>query len=308
MGYDIIGDVHGHAAKLESLLAVLGYRHSAGAWRHPNRSAVFVGDLIDRGPGQVRTLELVRAMTDAGSARVVMGNHELNAIGWAIRDDQRPGAHLRTRTGPRGQKNRSQHAAFLRDVGEDSPEHRRWIEWFLTLPLWIEESDFRVVHACWCPDAIAVARAHVGPGDRLATSVLAAAFHRGSELNGALETLLKGPEATLPGGASFTDKDGHVRHEIRTRWWDSSLATYPDAYIGPADVMIPDGDIPADAIVAAPDRPTFIGHYWFEPGSTPNPATAQVACVDYSAGKGGPLVAYRFDGEAVLSAAKFVVA
>jgi hypothetical protein len=32
----------------------------------------------------------------------------------------------------------------------------------------------------------------------------------------------------------------------------------------------------------------------------------QVACVDYSAGKGGPLVAYRFNGEPVLSASSFV--
>ena len=78
--YDVIGDVHGHADRLEALLQKMGYSHRAGAWRHPERTAIYVGDLIDRGPHQVRTLEMVRAMIDAGSARATMGNHEFNAI------------------------------------------------------------------------------------------------------------------------------------------------------------------------------------------------------------------------------------
>jgi len=38
----------------------------------------------------------------------------------------------------------------------------------------------------------------------------------------------------------------------------------------------------------------------------PEPLAPQVACVDYSAGKGGPLVAYRWDGESVLDTRGFV--
>ena len=44
MAYDIIGDIHGQADKLEALLRTLGYRDTAGAWRHPERQAIFVGD------------------------------------------------------------------------------------------------------------------------------------------------------------------------------------------------------------------------------------------------------------------------
>lgn len=69
---DIIGDVHGHADRLEALLHELGYENRHGTWRHPSRTAIFVGDFVDRGPGQLRTLELVRAMMDAGSARATM--------------------------------------------------------------------------------------------------------------------------------------------------------------------------------------------------------------------------------------------
>jgi hypothetical protein len=49
-GYDFIGDVHGNAEKLEGLLRQLGYIEEAGAFRHLDRLAIFVGDLIDRGP------------------------------------------------------------------------------------------------------------------------------------------------------------------------------------------------------------------------------------------------------------------
>jgi hypothetical protein len=83
-GYDIIGDVHGCATQLEALLHALGYRPAgeSGEYRHPDRQAVFVGDLIDRGDHQLRVLEIVKAMVDAGSAQIVMGNHEFNALAY----------------------------------------------------------------------------------------------------------------------------------------------------------------------------------------------------------------------------------
>ena len=86
MAYDIIGDIHGQADKLEALLRTLGYRDTAGAWRHAERQAIFVGDFIDRGPAQVRSVDIVRRMVDAGAALAVMGNHELNAIAWHTPD------------------------------------------------------------------------------------------------------------------------------------------------------------------------------------------------------------------------------
>jgi hypothetical protein len=88
---DIIGDVHGHADKLEALLRLMGYRETAGAWRHPERMAIFVGDFIDRGPAQVRSVDIARRMVDAGAALAVMGNHELNAIAWHTADPNNPG-------------------------------------------------------------------------------------------------------------------------------------------------------------------------------------------------------------------------
>ena len=54
--FDIVGDVHGQYEKLVGLLQHLGYQPDHGTWKHPNRSAIFVGYLIDRGSEQVRTV------------------------------------------------------------------------------------------------------------------------------------------------------------------------------------------------------------------------------------------------------------
>ena len=142
-GYDVIGDVHGHADALTALLRRLGYRERGGAWRHPERTAVFVGDLVDRGPGQVEAVRVAHRMVEAGSARIVMGNHEFNAIAWATPDGH--GGWYRAHD----DKHFGQHARFLAAVGAGSALHAELIGWFRTIPLWLDLDGLRVAHACW---------------------------------------------------------------------------------------------------------------------------------------------------------------
>jgi protein phosphatase len=83
--FDVIGDVHGCAAELTALLGRLGYEQIAlngrTTWRHPDgRRAIFLGDLVDRGPGIVETLRLVIGMVKAGNALCVPGNHEMKLL------------------------------------------------------------------------------------------------------------------------------------------------------------------------------------------------------------------------------------
>jgi protein phosphatase len=79
--FDVIGDVHGCADELEELLALLGYAQDDGAWAHPEgRRALFVGDLVDRGPRILDTVRLVRAMVEHGSAYCVPGNHDQKLV------------------------------------------------------------------------------------------------------------------------------------------------------------------------------------------------------------------------------------
>ncbi|MFG2955083.1 polynucleotide kinase-phosphatase [Streptomyces sp. NPDC048291] len=71
--FDIVGDIHGCASELESLLTELGYRDGV----HPEgRTAVFVGDLVDRGPDSPGVLRRVMSMVGSGNALCVPGNHE----------------------------------------------------------------------------------------------------------------------------------------------------------------------------------------------------------------------------------------
>ena len=84
--FDVIGDVHGCRAELEQLLDKLGYRIDRdGAGRpvnasHPTRRAVFLGDLVDRGPDTPGVLRLVMGMVAAGTALCVPGNHEAKLL------------------------------------------------------------------------------------------------------------------------------------------------------------------------------------------------------------------------------------
>jgi protein phosphatase len=81
--FDVIGDVHGCYDELALLLDRLGYEITADgtAASHPaGRTAVFVGDLVDRGPATPAVLRLVMGMTAAGSALCVAGNHEAKLV------------------------------------------------------------------------------------------------------------------------------------------------------------------------------------------------------------------------------------
>jgi len=312
-GYDVIGDIHGQADKLERLLARMGYSEVDGVWSHPMRQVIFVGDFVDRGPDQVRTYRIARAMVDAGSALAVMGNHEFNAIAYATPAPDRD--FCRTRT----ERNTSQHQAFLDQVVLDSDLHREMIAWFLDLPLWIEVDGIRVVHACWDDEIMARLAPRLREGNRLdvETVVLASQGNGNSFLADgtrldstfeffAIETILKGVEIHLPDGMSYRDADDHERTATRLRWWDSDATTFGQAALLPRSVSTEglDAPMPADVVQGYHgDQPLFLGHYWMT--DVPTLLTPKIACVDYSAGKGGAMVAYRWCGESVLSESRF---
>ena len=308
MSFHIVGDIHGQAGKLKALLHRLGYEQRQGAYRHPDAQVIFVGDFIDRGPHQLETLDIVRRMVDVGSARAIMGNHEFNAIAWHTPDPDAPGESLRPHGGLKGEKNRAQHQVFLRELQDQPARHADIVDWFKTLPLWLDLPGLRVVHACWHEGHMQALRPLLTPDHRLTDAVIVQASRDGSPAFRAVETLLKGIELPLPDGHSFHDKDGHERHNVRVRWWLPGVHSYRDLALMPdaaARAALPDTPIPAHAVPPfAPDKPLFFGHYWMT--GAPAPLHAMAACVDYSAGKNGPLVAYRWEQDGPLEAACFV--
>ena len=306
MSYDLIGDIHGHSQPLVELLETLGYRQSSGVYSHPERKVIFLGDFIDRGPDQRGVIDIVRPMIDRGAALSVMGNHEFNAIAFHTEDPDAPEQYLR----PHSEKNRSQHQAFL-DAYSDTDERAELIEWFRSLPMWLDLDGLRVVHACWDRELMTyVTKRFPSVNRNLGDDLLVPASRKGTIEFRAVETLLKGKEIRLPPGQRFNDKDGNPRHEIRIKWWDAKADTFRRAFMGPESALshIPEDPIDVEHLIrySSNEPPVFVGHYWME--GEPGLLAPNVACLDYSVAspKGGKLVAYRWDGEQALSDDGFV--
>ena len=180
--------------------------------------------------------------------------------------------------------------------------------------MWLELDELRVIHACWHrPSVETVIRAIEREG-AINDEFWIEANIKGREVYQAVETILKGPEIELGGGRIFVDKDGHHRSEARIRWWDGKASTLRDiAEIPPGSETpehqpfppLPDiRSVEAERYRYREPEPVFYGHYWRT--GLPAVESPNAVCVDYSAVKGGPLVAYRWDGEAVPVGEKFV--
>jgi hypothetical protein len=319
--YDVIGDIHGRADKLVGLLRKLGYEERQGAWRHSDRTAVFVGDLIDRGPQQRDSIRIPRAMVEAGSAQIVLGNHEFNAIAYSQWNEGRSD-FCRSRLGDeRGKKNHKQHKAFIEQIGLDTPQSKDALDWFRTIPMWLDLGNLRVVHACWDQASIDHLASVAGPSNTVTEQIIVDGTKGDEEDTGrdhpthtAIETIIKGPEIYL-GGRVYLDKGNHERRYARRKWWDDAATTMRAAAVIPPGTKgvdgkpfppLPNEDLAdADRTTYTDDVPVIVGHYW-ETG-TPTLLGPKAACVDYSAGKGGALVAYQWkDGATELVDANFI--
>lgn len=309
-GYDLIGDVHGCGATLARLLERMGYTKQSGVYRHPRRRAIFVGDIIDRGPRIREALHLVRDMVEAGEALMVIGNHEFNAITYTRVNAQ--GEYLR----PHIPRHNRQIAETLEQFSAYPNEWKEFVEWFTQLPLYLEMparkgfGGFRVVHACWDADLIAQHQSFYGSGhfdaDFIEASVLP-----GSLAERTRQRLTSGIDMRLPRGMSILSSDGYERTNFRAKFWAKNPQTYGELLFQPdplpedyANASISPDDRVEMAFYDTDQPPLFIGHYWLK--GKPQPIAPNLVCLDYSAVKYGRLAAYRMDGEAHLAAHKFV--
>lgn len=303
---DIIPDIHGQHAKLRVALDNLGWTRTPAGWIHPDpdRSIVFLGDFIDRGPENRAVIHTVRDLIDAGKARAIMGNHELNAIHYhTVHPDT--GKRLREHI----PKNNTQHKTFLDEFPLDTRDAKEAIDWMRGLPLFLDDDDFRAVHACWITPTIDEIRKFTTNGV-LSDEQFVHAANKDHELFSLVETTTKGPEGALPEGYSFRDKDGNLRRHVRLQWWNADAKTWRDiATSVPEPAMLPDMVLPDDLLAqtySADERPVFFGHYWLT--DDPVLQAHNALCLDYSAGKDGPLVTYEWNpGDKWLSAKRIRV-
>lgn len=308
-GYDIIGDVHGCARTLVALLKKLGYSQTDGVFYHPWRQVIFVGDIVDRGPRVREALHIVKNMVDIGAARCVMGNHEYNALSYTTPTPETEHANDIRFVRPHNRRHNRLISETLMQFASFPEEWRMFLEWFRTLPVFLDLDCVRVVHACWDDRLIRQMQAKTIPQS------LDNAFIQRSADTSTLEGLFmdrltRGTDLPLPGGRSIKSQDGTLRNRFRTKFWSNEPRHLADVAFQPDP--LPD-DIAEISLSLEQKRtlvyydedepPVFVGHYWLQ--GAPRRLRKNVVCLDYSAVKYGRLVAYRFDGESVLDNAKF---
>lgn len=285
--YDIIGDIHGYSDALEILLQKMGYLRKLGVYQHPEgRKVAFVGDFIDRGPKIRETLHIVKDMCDSGNAIAVMGNHEYNAICFHTPHTEN-GGFFRDHS----LKEIEQHIETLRQFKHYQKEWDYFVDWFKTLPIYFENEDFRLVHACWDENHINWLKDNY---NGITKSFLTEAANKNNLAYKVVEETLKGKENKLPNGLNFTDKDGAIRDLCRVKWWgnENNRKTYGQIMMEcPEEIR--DKEIDSDSTFHSyKDKiPVFFGHYWLK--GVPSIENNSAICLDYSIAKGGKLVACR---------------
>uniref|UniRef100_A0A7S0BV47 Calcineurin-like phosphoesterase domain-containing protein n=1 Tax=Rhodosorus marinus TaxID=101924 RepID=A0A7S0BV47_9RHOD len=143
---DIVGDIHGEYGALLSLMDRMGYdydgHHSEG------RIMVFVGDLIDRGPDSISVVRLVRKLVEANRAYCVLGNHELNVLLGKANSGSK-WLYGKKESLIRDKKDRHTLQALA-----DEDTRAEILSFLRQLPIVLERSDVRVVHAAWDDAAV----------------------------------------------------------------------------------------------------------------------------------------------------------
>lgn len=314
---DFIADIHGRFSKLQHLFSRLGYQRDGDCFVPPaGCTAVFLGDYIDPKSGYAEpngiqsTLRAIKGMVDRGVAFALAGNHELNALCYHTPNGQ--GGWLRKHSPNNFHQHEGTLSEFM-DHEEPTSEWRSvWMPWFQSLPLWLDFGNVRAVHACWHDAQMAhISDRRLSDLDLLRASHLERPKEHPDGL--ALETLLKGIEASLPTGMTYPDLNGIPRTHFRVRWWHADSPSLPTC----ADLVFPPRSGLPDSPpflsgheklpgypVSAP--PVFIGHY-LKPSDAPlEPERPNLACLDYGATGDGPLVAYRWKGEASLKRDSYV--
>ncbi len=292
--YDIIGDVHGQASKLKKLLLKMGYTKSNGAYSHPTRKAVFVGDFINRGSEIRKTVRIIRNMVENGYALAILGNHEINAIIY----------HLNDKNGSLRINRQSKYfLSLIKTINEFSPNQVEWketLDWMRTLPLFLDLGEIRIVHACWSDEAIEVARRMHTEG-RIKRKTFKV-IQKKQEADETVSTwlLTKGVYLRFPSDLRVRNNKGIMPRMIRMKWWDDPKnKTFQELSFESKFTMPPytvSHEILPD-IQAYPEEspPVFFGHYCR--GEGPFVIKHNICCVDSCVIGSGVLTAYRWSGE-----------
>ena len=295
--YDIIGDVHGEANLLKKLLQKMGYEKVNGSYSHPERKAVFVGDFINRGPEIRKTIRTVRSMVEAGNAKAILGNHEINAIIYHLKDKQ--GSLL-------VKKPSKYYLSLYKTINEFSLNSQEWkdtLRWLRTLPLSLDLGDVRIVHACWEEEAVKAANENFIDG-KFSKKIFRKVHKKSeAEITKSIWLLTKGVYLKMPSDLNVRNNKGVTPRSFRIEWWEDPRGKTFNGLSFESKFKLPNYTIPPEILPNVHPYPEdapilFFGHYCR--GNGPIIVKNNICCVDSCVTGTGKLTAYRWNGEKVL--------
>lgn len=307
-GFDIVGDVHGRFDAMMELVTDIGYSvQSDGALEHEggDRQLIFVGDLINKGPQNKDVLDVVRASEGVGTARAILGNHELFHICYA-----RTGADGEFLT-PHSEKADRFLKTFLDEFPFGSDVHKDAIDWMAQLPVYIDLPDAKVFHAMHSSQDIERLHAYMNPDQSLrdeAFELHGSMKKDGYKHHGEKVDVFWAMERTLFGSRIATSdamRAADYTKRWRVNWWvgadaDSEKLLGVDGH-GLNQDFIDDLSARLSRLrtqqrhaFEVPDGLSFFGHYSLR--SEPAVTSEKALCLDFSgADNRGVLTAYRFN-------------
>lgn len=301
--YDIIGDVHGYADQLKNLLKKMGYRFVKGNFSHESRKAIFVGDLINRGPKIRETLNLVRKMVESGSAYAILGNHEMYAILYYLRDIE--GKYYKKRI-PKYQLQINQ---TLEEFAPYKDEFKSHLKWLRTLPMFLDFGEIRVIHACWDDANIQLLKSTITE-PKLTKTLLREIALNGTKFSESFWQSCKGIDFQLPKNLLVFDDEGRPHRSFRMKWWEDPIGKTFKEISAESRFKLPAYTIPKEILQSRVPYPenapiVFFGHYSLVDGF--GILKENICCVDSGVSRTGRLLAYRWNGEKKLEQLNFVL-
>lgn len=296
--YDIIGDVHGQATLLKKLLLKLGYQKGENGYFHPERKAVFVGDFINRGHEIRKTIKLIRKMVRNGNAFAILGNHEINAILFDLKD---------VGGKPLIKEPRKSYLSLFKTINEyvDRPEQwEKHLRWMRSLPFFLELDNIRFVHACWSGSAIKIIREKLAEEQDVSDIFREYYKFPKSELSKSISILTKGVDMKMPGDLKVVNNKGVIPLSFRLSWWKKPEGktfremSFESKFKLPG-YTIPPEILPETFFYSKNEPPVFFGHYCR--GRGPFIIKSNICCVDSCVSRTKVLTAYSWSGEKVLN-------
>lgn len=296
--YDIIGDVHGHAELLKKMLAELGYSRSGDGFSHPERKVIFVGDFVNRGDANRKTLKIVRNMVEKDKALAILGNHELYAILLSMKDNEKQ----KLVKIPKG--NMITAIKTIEEFGKYPDEWRSYCKWMRKLPFFLDLGNLRVVHACWSDSAVNTIINGL-PEDWKNKDIFINYVKKPEHpYSMAIRELTKGIYLNMPGDLKVMNNHGVYPRSFRLKWWQDPRGKTFDELSFESKFELPKYSVPSQIlpeveIYGADNPPVFFGHYSRKEG--PFVISHNICCVDSWVYGNRTLTAYRWNGENTLS-------